>query len=823
MGARSFQYAMLAVFLATACAAQVAIDGKVVDENNVPVAAAEVTIKSAADVRFRTATDPTGAFRIQLTQPGPYLISVEHVDLFSLIDRPIDLHSGANEMMLTMAHVRNTSESVNVSDRPSPVDVERTDAERRLNGPEIFAIPYPATHDLRNALPLMPGVLKGPANDLHFDGGTERQTEYMLDGFNISDPLTGTFRTHFSVEAVRSLDSPSGRFSPEIGKGSTGALAIHTESGDDTWRYSGTNFIPGIDTGHGTRVGAYTPRLNFSGPLVKGKAWLSDSIDANYNQLYVPGLPSGQNTRYSYGASNLLHVQANLTPTNVLYANFLGNVDITPNSGLGVLDPIQTTVDLRDREWFFSVRDQLYLTRGTLLEYGFADFRTFYRMIPQGHSFFQFTPNGRLGNNYVDSTEKSQRKQFLANLYLPSFQWKGSHQLKAGTDVDRLDYSQDVRRTGFNDIGLTGTILRQVVFGGSGALERPSLEVSSYVLDNWKIKPNLVVQAGIRQDWDELVRSISFSPRMAFSYAPLGWKNTKLSGGYAIIYDADVPQLFSRPQDQYSLTTLYHPDGSVLNGPSVTAFTVGHNLSMSRYQNLSFGLEQLLPARILLGVNLLTRRGHNGLSFVNILNPNAPPPSEFVSIYHSTQFAGIYQLANVRHDQYDSAEIRVHQPFGKGYEWFASYTRSRAASNEVVDITVSQPTAITDNIGRLPWDSPNRFLTWGYLPTPFQNWAVAYLFEDRTGFPFSAVDQIGQVVGSPNSLRFPNYLNLNLHIEWTTHLFGYRFALRGGLNNITNHANWTVVNNTIGSPQFLNFYGSDGRHFVARIRFLGKM
>jgi len=99
---------------------------------------------------------------------------------------------------------------------------------------------------------------------------------------------------------------------------------------------------------------------------------------------------------------------------------------------------------------------------------------------------------------------------------------------------------------------------------------------------------------------------------------------------------------------------------------------------------------------------------------------------------------------------------------------------------------------------------------------------MAYLFEDRSGFPFSAINQIGQIVGPPDSLRFPNYLSLNLHVEWTVHLLGYRFAIRGGFNNITGHNNWTVVNNTVGSPQFLSFYGSDGRHFVTRIRWLGK-
>ena len=51
---------------------------------------------------------------------------------------------------------------------------------------------------------------------------------------------------------------------------------------------------------------------------------------------------------------------------------------------------------------------------------------------------------------------------------------------------------------------------------------------------------------------------------------------------------------------------------------------------------------------------------------------------------------------------------------------------------------------------------------------------------------------------------------------------GYRFALRGGFNNILDHLNPAAVNNVIGSPQYLRFSGVEGRHFVLRIRFFGR-
>ena len=54
-------------------------------------------------------------------------------------------------------------------------------------------------------------------------------------------------------------------------------------------------------------------------------------------------------------------------------------------------------------------------------------------------------------------------------------------------------------------------------------------------------------------------------------------------------------------------------------------------------------------------------------------------------------------------------------------------------------------------------------------------------------------------------------------------LRGRRFALRMGVNNLTDSKNPTAVNNVIGSPQYLQFLGHEGRHFVVRIRFFEKV
>ena len=71
----------------------------------------------------------------------------------------------------------------------------------------------------------------------------------QIDGFNVSDPATGQFLTRVSVDALRSADVASSRYSTEFGKGSGGVISLRTGMGDDHWRVTATDFIPGFRTG----------------------------------------------------------------------------------------------------------------------------------------------------------------------------------------------------------------------------------------------------------------------------------------------------------------------------------------------------------------------------------------------------------------------------------------------------------------------------------------------------------------------------------------------------------------------------------------------
>jgi hypothetical protein len=790
------------------------------DENEAPVADARVALCLVAPSPagpWQTRSDPAGAFSLTVPTQGDYLISVQRQGYYELNDRPIHIEI-AQELTLVINSVREVFQSVDVNEQPSPVDIAQTPNQKHLIGTEINDIPYPSSHSLRNSMKLMPGVVEDPVGGMHFNGSSENQVQYLLNGFNITDPISGKFHTTLAVEGIRSVNYFSGRYSPELGKGSAGVLAINTENGTDGFHYTATNFIPGVQTQQGLRLGNWYPRLGVSGPIARGRAWFSDTLDSEYNTAVITSLPSGQNTRSSWTGSNLLHTQINVTPRSILFADLLVTVGNEGRVGLGPLDPVSTTQTLHRREYFGSLKDQLYLGGLSLIEFGYAHDEFSNNQTPQGQDLYVFSPLGRGGNYFVNSVQTDSRDQGLLHGYAPQFHLAGSHQFEAGAGADFLHYTGDFHRTGYELLGLSGQILSRTSFLGSGLFRVGDTELSSWALDTWRISRRFQVDVGIREDWDRRVKDIGWSPRLAFSWAPFVSGRTRVAGGYSVTHDAVPLDPFGRVRDQTATTTQYDSDGVPIGQPVPTSFTLGSGLKLPHAANWSFSVDHEISVHVSASVKYLRRRG-TGFNFLNALEPNAPPS---VLPLPNGVSAGAYHLATFRRDDYDSVQVSLRQTFSGQHEWMVSYSRSRAQSNGVFDAHETEPLQLLPSPVPMPWDSPNRMLGWAYLPLPRKNWSLAALADARTGFPFSVQQQTGVVIGGVNSHRYPLNFDLNLALERMLTLHGYRFALRGGVNNLTNQKNPTVVNNMIGSTQYLQFLGEEGRHFVVRIRFFGR-
>jgi hypothetical protein len=784
----------------------------VVDDNGVAVQSARVTvthlenhtlIKGETDFAGRREFSglSAGLYRILLEKEGFYTAKLDEVR----VDKEVALE-------VVLSYVQEFAESIDVTYSTPAIDITKTNAGESLDSQEILNIPHQTTSDIKSLLSFVPGIVQDTTGEIHLNGSASNQIYNQLDGFNMTNPVSGLFAFRVSTDALRSIEVLGSRYSAEYGKGSGGVIALNTGMGDDRYRFSATNFVPSVQTRKGLSLDRWTPRATFSGPLKRKHAWFYEAADAEYNLDIVNELPEGADRNRSWRVSNLAKAQVNLTQSNILTASFLFNRFHADHLGISRFNPVETTRDLTRKAYLLAIKEQSYFSNGSLLEIGFATSRFRVDEKPvAGDLPFIISPEGASGNYFKSSEERAGRSQLIANLYLPPVSQLGRHELKLGLGADRIVYDKQSRRRAITILRADRTLSRRILFEGLSNLKKNNFEASLYAQDRWSITPRSLVELGLRLDWDQIIRSTLLSPRLAFSHLLTRDGGTKIAGGAGLFYDATNLDLITRPLDGRRTDLFFSEDGLTLRRtPLETRFlAVESRLKASRYINWSVGADQKLPASIYLRVEVTGKLGSNGPAFFDASGDGLAEPD------------AVFELRSARRDRFGSLQITVRRAFSGGYEMMASYTRSSARSNAVLDFNIDTPIFSRETEGPLAWDTPNRFISWGWFPL-VREFDLAYSLEWRDGFPFSVVNQDQQLVGPPNSRRLPAVFSLNVHVERRFQVMGLRWALRAGFNNVTGRDNPTGVNNNIDSPEFLTFGGAQGRAFTGRIRFLGR-
>jgi Carboxypeptidase regulatory-like domain/TonB-dependent Receptor Plug Domain len=822
----SITLAIAGFALCSTALAQVAVSGRVVDETGAAVSGARVVLRPSADgaaTETAASSDLAGNFTLRAPAAGEYDLRVEREGFYVFTSKAQQLGEAPNQLVITLNHQQEYPEKVEVKGSPPGIDPQQPADKRALTSTEIQAIPYSAPQDYRNALQLMNGVYADNAGQFHFNGAAVSQTNYTLDGFNISNPVTGQLDTRINIDTIQTVELMSGRFTADSGRGSGGVLELTTKIGDDHWRFIGTNFIPSIATNGGFHIDKFTPRLDISGPIKKKRMWINNGFDAFYNVDLVYGLPKGQNHQRGLTADDITRFRADLKPSNILTASFLWNLINNSHNGLSFINPLQTTTDSRQLTFISTVRDQQYLSGGGLLDVGFADTRGYLRSLPQGDGLFQITPYGDLGNYYVGLDRHFYRQQVTANLFLPIVHLHGSHLVKFGIDFERESFHERLMLHDYEVLNAENSVTRFVSFSGSPFEGRRNFEAAQYVQDHWTPRDNLTVEAGLRAEWNDVVRDLEWAPRLSAAWSPHSLKDTKFSAGVGVFHDAIDLDLTARRPDLTSLSTFYLPTGAV-QGPAPESFQVNDRaLSTPRYTIASASVERKLPFGFVGKTGYMHRQTNNGLEFSAPGTPFSP------DLFSGAAFA----LTNGRRNRYNAVDFTVRRTFAGRYEWFLGYTRSSTRTNAALEYSLINPVYGPQGPGPFSWDAPNRVHMWGWLPLPnaslpkflqftTRNTTLAYLAEYRTGFPFSVVDQNGFLSGTPNSQRLPGYFNLNVHVERQFHALRYLWAWRVGVNNLTNSGNPNYVDNVLGTPAFLTYGRGQTRAFTMRLRMLGR-
>ena len=828
--------ALLLTFFVCAASAQTAPVPTivVVDENGVAVPAARVSLEVSPSGSFKCETDHSGRCQFPNLAPGEFHIRVEKEGYYALDQAQVQLSASAT-VEVAISHLQEVHEVVNVRESPPAIDPAQTSSQETITGVDIVNIIYPAAHDYRNAINFIPGVVQDQTGQPHVAGAQTYQTVTLLDGFNVTQPANGLLLVRVSTDAFRSIQVEPSREPAEAGKGSGGVLYLNSGIGDDHFRYWATNFIPSMQNKHGWRFDQFLPLITISGPIIKHRIWFYNAFDGEYDNTIYTALPVGQDNGHTLRLGNLTKLQANITSRNILTTSFLVNHLNDQYAFLSPQSPQKSNPRDVEDAYVANIKDQHYFPSGLLIDNGFAFSQYNATLIPYGTAPYYVNTQTAGGNYYFADQTFATRWQFLSNMYLPPSRWHGRHDFKVGIDLDRIDYEAQFNRSPISFLVGSNSLTspdqcanpnpnctRYSTFTPAPLHEQFNAEASAYAEDRWAITNRLLLESGIRLDWDEIVRHVNLAPRFAATYVLDNSANTKISAGFGLVYDATPIFLIARPfagtrQDTfYSLGTPCNP--VCTTGPINTRFIANTaTLQSPRFLNWSLGLERKLPFAIYMKAEFFERRGSRG----------------FVYDTRSNSVDGNFILQNTREDRYDAFQISLRKSFGETYSLMGAYTRSRARSNQALDFNVDNPILSRQQPGPYPWDTPNRFLSWGYLPffklPVLHQTEIAYSMETRSGFPFNEFTDQRRLIGTPGANRFPEYFSLNLQLEKRFHLLGYYLALRGGFDNITGRCNPYVVDSvivtspdpTINHPS-PTFAACEGRAFTSRIRFLGR-
>ena len=764
-----------------------------VQRDNATVASAVVNTDGEANISLAP-----GSYKVMVQQEGFYPATAEKVLISSGQTTPLEVH---------LQEVRTHTEEIEVAAQASPIDPQQTPATQTLTGEDITNIPYPSTRDYRNILRFIPGIVVDNNGGPHVLGGLGQQTQDYLDGFEISQP-TGGLALRLNPDSLRKINVETSRYSAQFGKGSAGLASFETYDGGNQFHFNATDFVPTFQTTKGLHFNNWTPRASFSGPIIHNKAWFLLSHEGENDLTIIDELPAGQDTGRVWRTADLAKLRVNLSPSNVLMVDGVMDLFDGEHAGISFFNPVNATVNQKSALHVLAAKDQITFAKDSMVEFGFGFLRAHSTEVPLGTQPEFLTPDGILGNFYRSQANWSDRIQGFSNVFLHPLNWHGSHHLAFGTAVDRVDSYSFVARKPLIIQDLSGATVREILFDNAPASRLHSVEPSAYVQDRWSPVQRLMIDAGLRWDADTLIDRNMISPRLAGTYLLHQASETKISAGVGVYYDRTNLSMLSRTL-QGSRSDLFFDDtGSLTHLPLVTSFAVDQDhLLMPRFTNWSAGIERRMPARIYARLDYISRSGEHGWGFED-------------------QLSGTSVLRNSREDRYHAVQLTLRREIKHGYPVMVAYTRSYAHTNEVLDFGQDNPVFSNQLSGPLPWDAPNQITSWGFLPLPsfwkFRNFDFAYSTTWHSGFPFFTVDQFQQLVDGPAAHRFPYYFTLNPALEKKFNFHGYRWALRAGIDNVTNSKNPAFVDNNINSTTYLQFGTFSHRTFNARIRLLGQ-
>lgn len=867
------------------------LSGRIEDVNGAAVSGAAIAITNTdKNQTVASVSDERGRYSFLYLPVGVYQLKVEHAG-FAPATVALTLSVGEALDVPIRLLVAGLVETENITDLPV-IETVRSQVSETVLSREVENLPLNGRNYLDLAA-LTPAVSRAnpvanqrfaetsavPGTQISVAGQRNINTGFVIDGLSANDDAADLPGTFFSQEVIREFQVITSGGIAEFGRASAGFINVVTQSGTNALHAGAYGFLrnqrldarntlaPAKDPLTQTQYGA-----TLSAPLKRDRTFLFANFEQTrlHNAVVVTILSANV-----LAINNVLdqvkydgpRISTGLTPAGYNTSNFFvrGDHRINPANLLTVRCSLYDIGGLNAR----GVGGLNAASRGTALEnrdqtIALGEVATLStRTVNEAR--FQVT-RSRLGAPVNDPVGPAVTISGVAN-------FGTSTSSPTGRDVDLYEAADNITiaRGGhsfkfgadflYNRINITfpGALQGAYTFSSLANLEAnryitfqqafgiPSLFQSNpnaggFAQDEWRARPDLTVNAGVRYDLQFLPDPIktdtgNVAPRIGLAYAP-GSGKTVIRASYGLYYER-IPlratsNALQRDGTKYKVASFSFGQAGAPVFPGVaTSFpqgflpsitTIDPNIEDAYAQQGSLQIEREFSSNTSLAVGYLHTRGLHLILSRNVNVPRFPASAGVPNLGRpNPNFANVSRFESSGDSYYNGLTVSLNRRFSRWAGVRASYTFSKAIDDtgNAFFFTPQENSNLKDDRGLGDNDQRHRLTLSGTLAVPemkdvsawrraVEGFQLSYIFSYGSALPFNIqtgadrnfdtnVNDRPLGVGRNTGKGF-NFASLDVRLSRRIRVHE-RFALEliaEGFN-VFNRANLQLPNNIFGT------------------------
>ena len=868
------------------------LSGRVEDTSGAAVAGAAVTATNLdQNQNWAAASDDQGRFRFALLPVGAYRLKAE-VRGFAPLERELTLTLGqALDVPLRLA-VGGVSERLDVTAEVPVIETVRTQLAETVLPREIADLPLNGRNYLDLAL-LIPGVSRTntgsnqrfaetsavPGTGLSVAGQRNINNSFVVDGLSANDDAADLAGSFYSQEVIREFQVINSGGIAEFGRASSGVVNIVSQSGTNDWHGRLYGFL------RNQRLDARNPLAPTKDPLTQAQYGASAGgplrrdrsfVFANFEQTRLnnavvvtiqPAAVAAINQTLDAAGYRGPRLGTGLAPTGLDTTNVFARLDhrltdatqlaarysfydvASPNArSVGGLNDVSRGTSLGDRDQTAALSAVTTLSPRTFNEARFQYTRS--RLEAPPNDFIGPAVNvSGVANFGTSTTSPTGRAIDLYEVVDNVTTQRAAHSVKFGFDVlvNRVDIlfpgavQGSYTFASLANLQAGRYVTFQQAFGAPTQFQKnPNL--GWFVQDEWRPRPGLTINAGLRYDLQFLPEPIkldgnNLAPRLGLAFAP-GGRRTVIRASYGVYYER-IPlratsNALQRDGTKYRVAVLSFGQAGAPAFPAVldsfpagllaSITTIDPRIENSYGQQASLQVERELTPATSLSAGYLHLRGLHLILSRNVNVPRFPASAGVPNLGRpDPRYANVSRYESSGDSYYHGLTVSLNRRFRRWLGARVSYTLSKAIDDAgtAFFFTPQDNSNLRGERGLSDSDQRHRLALSGTLEAPatssdalwrraLSGFQASYIFTYASAYPFNLqagadlnndtnVNDRPPGVGR-NTGRGFDYASLDLRLARRL-----RFTERWGLEviaegfNLFNRANYQLPNNVYGT------------------------